>query len=289
MEPVLHDPLNDGDPMVLVIDDDPDVRDGLRALFDSVNLQSKAFGSAWEFFRSKLPEKVSCLVLDVRLPGLSGLDLQTELAKVQIDIPIIFITGHGDIPMSVKAMKTGAVDFLTKPFREQDLLDAVRIALDRDRKRLEHDKRTHDLHIRFGGLSPREREVMILIAAGLMNRQVATEIGVSEVTVKVHRHNIMKKLDAKSLADLVRMAGALGLPQRLRRMDLETGIQEWSSGRLVEQQVDLLADQILLPQVDAAIGQELEARTGLSLKKPRQHATGCRRQPYPPMPCPDSP
>jgi len=287
MEPVLHDPSNDGDPMVLVIDDDPDVRDGLRALFDSVNLQSKAFGSAWEFFRSKLPEKVSCLVLDVRLPGLSGLDLQTELAKVQIDIPIIFITGHGDIPMSVKAMKTGAVDFLTKPFREQDLLDAVRIALGRDRKRLEHDKRTHDLHIRFGGLSPREREVMILIAAGLMNRQVATEIGVSEVTVKVHRHNIMKKLDAKSLADLVRMAGALGLPQRLRRMDLETGIQEWSSGRLVEQQVDLLADQILLPQVDAAIGHELE--TGLSLKKPRQHATGCRRQAYPPMPCPDSP
>jgi len=214
MEPVLHDPLNDGDPMVLVIDDDPDVRDGLRALFESVNLQSKAFGSAWEFFRSKLPEKVSCLVLDVRLPGLSGLDLQTDLAKVQIDIPIIFITGHGDIPM--KAMKTGAVDFLTKPFREQDLLDAVRIALDRDRKRLEHDKRTHDLHIRFGGLSPRERKVMTLVAAGLMNRQVATEIGVSEVTVKVHRHNIMKKFDAKSLADLVRMAGALGLPRTMK-------------------------------------------------------------------------
>jgi len=158
MEPVSHDRLDDGDPMVLVIDDDPDVREGLKALFESVDLQSKAFGSAEEFFRSQLAEKVNCLVLDVRLPGLSGLDLQTELAKAQVNIPIIFITGYGDIPMSVKAMKGGAVDFLTKPFREQDLLEAVRISLDRDRKRREHDKRTHDLHIRFGGLSHRERK-----------------------------------------------------------------------------------------------------------------------------------
>jgi FixJ family two-component response regulator len=247
MEPALHDWSNDDDdPIVLLIDDDPDVREGLRALFESVNLQSKVFGSAEEFLRCQVPDKVSCLILDVRLPRLSGLDLQTELAKVQIDIPIIFITGHGDIVMSVKAMKAGAVEFLTKPFREQDLLDAVRIALDRDHKRREHDKRTHDLRIRFGGLSPREREVMTLVAAGLMNRQVAAEIGVREVTVKVHRHNIMKKLDANSIADLVRMADTLGLPHI--RMDLETG------------EVDLLADQILSRQVDAAIGHKLDAR-----------------------------
>jgi FixJ family two-component response regulator len=221
MEPVSHYRSDDDyGPMVLMIDDDPDVREGLRAVFESVNLQSKAFGSAEEFFRSKLPERVSCLVLDVRLPGLSGLDLQTELAKVQIDIPIIFITGHGDIPMSVKAMKGGAVEFLTKPFREQDLLDAVRIALDRDRKRREHDKRRYDLRIRFGRLSPREREVTTLVAAGLMNRQVATEIGVKEVTVKAHKAKIMKKLDANSLADLVRMVDTIGLPHI--RMDLET-------------------------------------------------------------------
>src|SRR5262245_22460958 len=143
MEPVLHDRSDDDDPMVLVIDDDPDIREGLGAAFESVNLQSKAFGSAEEFLRSKLLETVSCLVLDVRLPGLNGLDLQAELAKAQIDIPIVFITGHGDIPMSVKAMKAGAVEFLTKPFREQDLLDAVQIALDRDRMRRELDKRTH--------------------------------------------------------------------------------------------------------------------------------------------------
>jgi len=275
MEPVLHDRSDDDyDPIVLVIDDDPDVREGLRAVFESVNLQSKAFGSAEEFFRSKLPERVGCLVLDVRLPGLNGLDLQTELAKVQIDIPIIFITGHGDIPMSVKAMKGGAVEFLTKPFREHDLLDAVWIALDRDRKRREHDKRIQDLHIRFGRLSPREREVMTLVAAGLMNRQVATEIGVCEVTVKAHKAKIMKKLDANSLADLVRMADTLGLPHI--RMDLETG------------EVGLLTDQILLRQVDAAIGHKLDARSGLSLTN--TPAT-CDTLPtaVPPTPCQDSP
>jgi FixJ family two-component response regulator len=213
MEPVLHDRSDDDDdPMVLVIDDDPDLREGLGAAFESVNLQSKAFGSAEEFLRSNLPERVSCLVLDVRLPGLNGLDLQTELAKVQIDIPIVFITGHGDIPMSVMAMKNGAVEFLTKPFREQDLLDAVRIALERDRKRRELDKSTHDLHIRFGELSPREKEAMTLLAAGLMNKQVAIEMGITALTVKVHKANIMKELGANSFADLVRMADTLGLP-----------------------------------------------------------------------------
>ena len=210
---------SDDNPVVLVIDDDPDVREGLRALFQSVNLDSRAYRSAPEFFRSKLPDQVSCLILDVRLPGLSGLDFQSELAKVNVNIPIIFITGYGDIPMSVKAMKAGAVEFLTKPIREQDLLDAVRAALDRDRTRRKSEERIQDLRTRFDALSPREQEVMSLVASGLMNKQVAAEIGIVEVTVKVHRHNIMKKLGAKSLADLVRMADALGLPHRSDRGD----------------------------------------------------------------------
>jgi|EndMetStandDraft_5_1072996.scaffolds.fasta_scaffold159968_1 FixJ family two-component response regulator len=276
MESILHDRLDhDYDPLVLVIDDDPHVREGLRDVFESVNLQNKAFGSAEEFFQSKLPESVSCLVLDVRLPGLNGLDLQSELAKARIDIPIIFITGHGDIPMSVKAMKGGAVEFLTKPFREQDLLDAVRIALERDRKRREHDKRTHDLHIRFGRLSPREREVMTFVAAGLMNRQVATEMGVTEVTVKAHKAKLMKKLDANSLADLVRMADTLGLPRL--RMDLETG------------EVGLLANQILVRRAEATAGHKLDARSSLSVEN--TPAT-CDTLPTPaasPTPCQDSP
>jgi FixJ family two-component response regulator len=215
MEPTLHDRSNDhDDAIVLVIDDDPDVREALRALLESVNLRSKSFKCAPEFFRHKLPDKVCCLIVDVRLPGLSGLEFQTELAEVQIDIPIIFITGYGDISMSVKAMRAGAVEFLTKPFREQDLLDAVRAALDRDRKRREQDDRIHNLRIRFDGLSSREREVMTLVIAGWMNKQAAAEIGISEVTVKVHRHNMMKKLNAKSVPDLVRMAGSLGLPHK---------------------------------------------------------------------------
>ena len=213
----MHDRSNDDDdPIVLVIDDDPDVREGLEALLQSVNLQSKVFGATREFFRWKLPDKVSCLIVDVRLPGLSGLDFQTELAKVQIDIPIIFITGHGDIPMSVRAIRAGAVEFLTKPFRDQDILDAIRTALDRDRKRREHDQRSHTLRTRFGGLSSREKEVMALVATGLMNKQTAAEIGIAEVTVKVHRHNIMKKLAAKSLPDLVRMADVLGLLTKIK-------------------------------------------------------------------------
>jgi FixJ family two-component response regulator len=216
MEPALHS-QHDDEPIVLVIDDDPDVRDGLRALLHSVNLESKVYRSAPEFLRSKLPDQVSCLILDVRLPGLSGLDFQAELAKVNINIPIIFITGYGDIPMSVKAMKAGAVEFLTKPVREQDLLDAVRAALNQDRERRKSEERMHDLHARFEALSQREQEVMGLVAAGLMNKQVAAEIGIVEVTVKVHRHNIMKKLGAKSLADLVRMSDALGLQRRITR------------------------------------------------------------------------
>jgi FixJ family two-component response regulator len=285
MEPVLHDRSDDDYPMVLVIDDDPEVREGLGAAFESVNLQSKAFGSAEEFFRSKLPEGVSCLVLDVRLPGLNGLDLQTELAKAQIDIPIIFITGHGDIPMSVRAMKAGAVEFLTKPFREQDLLDAVRIALDRDRKRRELDKTTHDLRIRFGRLSPREREVMTLVAAGLMSRQIATEMGISEVTVKAHKARIMKKLGANSPVDLVRMADTLGLPQ-LRR-DLETGEVDLPTDQILLGQVDL--HQVDLHQADAAIGHKLDARSGLSRKNTPATCDTLPTPAVPPTPGQDSP
>jgi len=219
MESATSQVQSDDTPIVLVIDDDPDVREGLKALFQSVNLESRAYRSAPEFFRSKLPDQVSCLILDVRLPGLSGLDFQAELAKVNVNIPIIFITGFGDIPMSVKAMKAGAVEFLTKPVREQDLLDAVRAALERDRAWRSSEKKIHDLRTRFHALSVREQEVMSLVASGLMNKQVAAEIGIVEVTVKVHRHNIMKKLGAKSLADLVRMADALGLPRSSDRTE----------------------------------------------------------------------
>jgi FixJ family two-component response regulator len=201
------------DPIVYVVDDDADVREGLQSLFQSVGLRSKIFESTAAFLQSKIVDEVSCLVLDVRLPGLSGLDLQTELAKAQIKIPIVFITGHGDIPMSVKAMKAGAVEFLTKPVREQDLLDAVRVALERDRARREQVRNVQALRGRYRSLSPREQQVMSLVVAGLMNKQAAAEIGISEVTVKVHRHNIMKKLGAKSLADLVRMADLLEIPR----------------------------------------------------------------------------
>jgi len=199
---------------ILVVDDDPDVGQGLNVLFESVGLKTRVFRSPTEFFQSQPPDDVSCLILDVRMPGLSGLDFQAELAKAQIETPIIFITGHGDIPMTVRAMKAGAVEFFTKPVREQDLLDAVRVALDRDRARRKQEKKTQELRARFDALSTREQEVMELVCAGLMNKQSAAEIGVSEVTVKVHRHNVMKKLGAKSLADLVRMAASLGLPRK---------------------------------------------------------------------------
>ena len=182
MEPAASQVQSDDNPIVVVIDDDPDVREGLKALFQSVNLESRTYKSTPEFLRSKLPDQVSCLILDVRLPGLSGLDFQAELAKVNVNIPIIFITGFGDIPMSVKAMKAGAVEFLTKPIREQDLLDAVRAAIDRDRTRRKSEEKMQDLRTRFDALSAREQEVMSLVASGLMNKQVAAEIGIVEVT-----------------------------------------------------------------------------------------------------------
>ena len=196
---------------VFVIDDDASVRHALQSLLRSVGLQVQVFGSAAEFLNIRLPDVVSCLVLDVRLQGVSGLDFQSELAKAKIHVPIIFITGHGDIPMSVKAMKAGAVEFLTKPFRDQELLDAVGVALNLDRTRRENDKAAQNLQALFQSLTPREREVMALVTAGLMNKQIAAQLDVSEVTVKVHRHNTMEKMGAKSLADLVRMADALGL------------------------------------------------------------------------------
>jgi FixJ family two-component response regulator len=199
--------------VVYVVDDDTDVREGVGALLESVGLQVVTLSSTAEFLAQKRADSPSCLVLDVRLPGLSGLDFQAELAKAQMDIPIVFITGHGDIPMSVKAMKAGAVEFLTKPVREQDLLDAVRVALERDRARLDTQIQTQSLRFRYDSLTDRERQVMRLVCAGLMNKQVAAEMGVSEVTVKVHRHNVMKKLEARSFADLVRMADALRIPR----------------------------------------------------------------------------
>jgi RNA polymerase sigma factor (sigma-70 family) len=198
-------------PIVYIVDDDADVRDGLTALFESVGLRCEAFSLATQFLTRKAPEVVSCLVLDVRLPGLSGLDVQAQLAGAEISIPVVFITGHGDIPMTVKAMKAGAVGFLTKPFREQELLDAVRATLQRDRIRRDHEDEIRDLRTRFDTLSVREREIVALITAGLMNKQAAAKLGVSEVTVKVHRHNAMQKLGARSVADLVRIADTLGV------------------------------------------------------------------------------
>jgi FixJ family two-component response regulator len=196
--------------MVFVVDDDESMREALGSLFRSVSLKVETFGSAADLLRSKLPDVASCLVLDVRLPGVSGLDFQAELGKANIHIPVIFMTGHGDIPMSVQAMKAGAVDFLTKPFRDQDMLDAVAAALERDRKRRQDEHQVADLRVRFEGLTEREREVMGLVTAGLMNKQAAGELGLSEITVKIHRGHVMRKMAARSLADLVRMAEVLG-------------------------------------------------------------------------------
>jgi FixJ family two-component response regulator len=202
---------SDTPPIVFVIDDDESIREALKSLLRSVGLRVELFGAASEFLKSKLPDAPSCLVLDVRLPGLSGLDFQTELAKANVHIPIIFITGHGDIPMTVRAMKAGAVEFLTKPFRDQELLDSVGIALERDRARREQDSTVSDVKIHFESLTPREQEVMGFVTAGLMNKQIAAKLGVSEITVKVHRGNVMRKMGAKSLANLVRMADILGI------------------------------------------------------------------------------
>ena len=188
------------------------LRDSLADLLRSVGLRVEAFASAQEFLQSKRPDVPSCLVLDVRLKGLSGLDLQKRLVEGDVDIPIIFITGHGDIPMAVQAMKAGAVEFLRKPFRDQDLLDAVQQALERDRKGREQQAEIADLRKRFDSLTPREREVMALVAAGLLNKQVAGELGTSEASVKVHRQHVMEKIGADSLAELVRVADKLGIP-----------------------------------------------------------------------------
>ena len=197
--------------VVFVVDDDESLREALRNLFRSVSLKVETFGSAADLLRSRLPDATSCLVLDVRLPGLSGLDFQAELAKANIRIPIIFMTGHGDIPMSVQAMKAGAIDFLTKPFRDQDMLDAVAAALEKDRNRRQDEQQLSDLRARFETLTEREREVMGLVTAGLMNKQIAGELGLSEITVKIHRGHVMRKMAARSLADLVRMTEALGV------------------------------------------------------------------------------
>lgn len=199
------------EPIVFVIDDDASMREALRSLFESVGLRVEVFGSASEFLQSKLPDVASCLILDIRLPRVSGLDFQVDLATAGIHIPIIFMTGHGDIPMSVRAMKAGAIDFLTKPFRDQDMLDAVTMAIERDRKRRNDAKILSDLQARLATLTPREREVMALVVSGLMNKQIAAEIGTAEITVKIHRGHIMRKMAAKSLADLVRMAEWLGI------------------------------------------------------------------------------
>jgi FixJ family two-component response regulator len=199
---------------VFVVDDDASVREALGSLLRSVDLEVETFGSAAEFLRAQLPDAPSCLVLDVRLPGVSGLDFQGELARSGIRIPIIFVTGHGDIPMTVKAMKAGAVEFLTKPFRDQDMLDAIQLALERDRTRREQDGRLTQLKTLFGSLTSREQEVIGFVTAGLMNKQIAAEMGVSVITVKVHRGNVMRKMGAKSLTDLVRMADALGIRRK---------------------------------------------------------------------------
>ena len=199
------------EPIVFIIDDDPSMRRALTNLFQSVGLAVEAFGSAPEMLQNKLPDVASCLVLDIRLPGLSGLDLQTELAKANIHIPIIFITGHGDIPMSVRAMKGGAVDFLSKPFRDQELLDAVVAAIDRDRKRREIQKNVANLQSHFETLTSRERDVLALVASGMLNKQIAAELGLAEITVKIYRGHVMRKMGARSLADLIRMTEALGI------------------------------------------------------------------------------
>jgi len=192
-------------PVVLVVDDDPSVRSSLKFLLSSVGLQVESFDSAETFLQRTPPDAPSCLVLDVRLRGLSGLDFQRELAARNIRIPIVFVTGHGDIPMSVRAMKAGAIEFLTKPYRDQDLLDAVRIALEQDRARREQERDLTDLQQRFGSLTPREQEVISMVVSGMLNKQIAGELGTAENTVKVHRSRATEKMNAQSFADLVRM------------------------------------------------------------------------------------
>ena len=201
--------MSENKPVVFVIDDSPSVRDALDSLIRSVHLNVQAFGSIEEFLQFKRPDAPGCIVLDVRLPGLSGLDFQREMAKSNIDLSIIFITGHGDVPMSVRAIKAGAIEFLTKPFRDQDLLDAIYLGIERDRSRRQASAIIAVLRGHFASLTARERQVMLKVASGRPNKQIAAELKLSEVTVKVHRRHVMRKMKAKSLADLVRMADKL--------------------------------------------------------------------------------
>lgn len=198
-------------PLVVVVDDDAAVRDALDSLLRSVGLQTRVLGAPSELLQAVLPDVPGCIVLDVRLPGISGLDLQGQLAAQGIHLPIVFMTGHGDIPMTVRAMKAGAVDFLAKPFRDQDMLDAVSAAIERDTRRRQDMAARGSLETRYATLTPREREVMTHVVAGLMNKQVAGELHLSEITVKIHRGNVMRKMGVRSLADLVRHAEALGV------------------------------------------------------------------------------
>jgi FixJ family two-component response regulator len=204
-------PAASAQPVVIVVDDERSVRDSLDSLLRSVGLKTLLFGSPAELLQATLPPVPGCIVLDVRLPGISGLDFQAQLAKQGIELPIVFMTGHGDIPMSVRAMKAGAVDFLSKPFRDQDMLDAVTAAIERDRLRRAEAASLHDVRARYETLTAREREVMAHVVAGMLNKQVASAIGRSEITVKIHRGNVMRKMGVRSLADLVRSAEALGI------------------------------------------------------------------------------
>jgi FixJ family two-component response regulator len=206
--------VTDAHPVVFVIDDDPSIRDALAGLLRSVSLQVEVFESTQQFLDSRRPDVPGCLVLDVRLPGPGGLDFQSQLAKSNIHLPVIFITGHGDIPMSVRAMKAGAIEFLTKPFRDQELLDAIQVGIERDRARRRDCAVVRQLEERFASLTAREREVMAHVVTGQMNKQIAGDLDVSEITVKVHRGQVMRKMGAKSLADLVRMADKLGIPSQ---------------------------------------------------------------------------